>query len=71
MQEHELISERDWTEFNNGQMFLVVYGIVRYSDFFQRKHFTKFCSIMAVPGSSLDLRLTGKSCSDYNEADNN
>ena len=52
----------------DGKAYLVVYGIIRYTDVFNIPHWTKFCKPEMTEKAVYTLT---RSCSDYNSVDNN
>jgi hypothetical protein len=58
-------SEMD--DFNEGRIFLAIYGRVNYRDMFQTEHWTKFCSF----SSPKDGLYSAEKCTAYNDTDDN
>lgn len=61
----DLLTESEFDDFRHNRIFFIVYGTIRYTDFFGIDHWTKFCEF-AGNGTA-----TAKRCSDYNDVDSN
>jgi hypothetical protein len=60
-------TEEEASQFKAGQLFLVTYGKIAYSDFTGSKYEQHFCAWSAQPGHS----YAAKNCTEYNSIDNN
>jgi hypothetical protein len=65
--EFDPITETEVGQFNKGDVYFVVEAIFTYKDGFG-DHWTHYCEFLAKPGSGA---FKAKTCTDYNDADNN
>lgn len=68
-----LISQADYDDFTNRKNFLVIYGRIDYTDFFNTTHWTTFCGFDVArnppPGSATSA--SAGECIQYNDVDSN
>jgi hypothetical protein len=68
--EYEPVTKDDFDNFRAGNLYYVVYGKVRYTDFFHTEHWTHFCNwVTAV--SPVSRVYQAQKCTAYNDIDNN
>jgi|GEM_PF-5646738 len=61
----------EFEDFNQLNIFFVLYGTVHYTDFFGAKHWTKFCRVIGPPNPPIGSTFSGKKCTDYPDIDSN
>jgi hypothetical protein len=59
----------EFSSFEQGTTFLVMYGTASYMDFFGTKHWTKFCGFAKSPGTTMNP--AAERCTGYNDIDTN
>ena len=65
-----VLSQTEYDDFMNGKIFFAAYGIISYSDFFRIEHWTKYCTFL-YPANGPSRTFTAKTCTDYNDVDDN
>jgi hypothetical protein len=63
------VTQAELDDFNQVKCFVIVYGIVSYSDFFGTWHWTKICGFFPKPNAGGGV--TAKPCADYADIDSN
>jgi hypothetical protein len=67
--EPDILNQADFDDFNNGKIFFVAYAYLPYSDFSHIQHWTKYCTFL-LPAQKTGT-ATARSCTDYNNVDDN
>jgi hypothetical protein len=67
-----VITDEEATDFANGEIFLVTYGVITYKDFSGIKHIQHFCN-WSYSSSAIGKKtgMTAQACTDYNDVDEN
>ena len=61
----------EFDDFKQMNIFFVLYGTVRYGDFFGIDHWTKFCAVLVPPQPPPNSTNTGQPCTNYSDVDSN
>ncbi len=67
--ETDPVTQAELDDFNQGNSFIVVYGMVSYEDFFHVSHWTKMCGFFPKLGSTKGA--SAKKCTDFGNIDGN
>jgi hypothetical protein len=66
--EGDIVTQREFDDFQNGRLFFVAYTNVSYKDFFGIEHWTRYCT--AIVSKALGT-FTGQKCTNYGDVDSN